>query len=435
MNSTHHEPLHECTLSDLDLFTPPYVQSDVKNGFYEEINPISKLSDGGSIDFFDSNLTEYFIDLANSYLTLKIQILKGNGDNIVEKDTVATTNYPLASIFEQVDVSLNGTLITSSNNNYAYRSYMDVLLNYGRDAKKSQLQMGLYDKDQVGAVSESNYKKNSSLRERVELFKNSNIIELCGRIHSDIFNQDRLLLNGVSIKISFHRNRPEFSLITEVENADYKIAVLEATLNLRKVQLTSHKFEAIQKGLEKSPCLYPFNRVDVKTHSVAAGLSSLTWHSAIQGILPNRVVIGIVKNQNFVGDYKSNPFDFAHHFVRSVCVSHEGEYTSAKKLKVNFEKRQYIEGYQSLFQVSGKHLVDAGFDFTRNDYRLGYALFGFDQTATLGNLDHFEPTKRGSLKIEIEFQKPLETTVTVIVFADFENVLSIDKFRNVLKQY
>ena len=46
-NETH----LECTLSDADLFTPAFQQSDIQHGFYEDVFPISKLDDSGSIEF------------------------------------------------------------------------------------------------------------------------------------------------------------------------------------------------------------------------------------------------------------------------------------------------------------------------------------------------------------------------------------------------
>ena len=68
----------ECTLSDVDLFTPSFIQSDIQHGFYEDVFPISKLNDNGPIEFNIGNSTEKFIDLASTYLKLKVQIKKSD---------------------------------------------------------------------------------------------------------------------------------------------------------------------------------------------------------------------------------------------------------------------------------------------------------------------------------------------------------------------
>ena len=67
---------------------------------------------------------------------------------------MAFVNYLLASIFSQIDVFLNQTVVSSSNTNYHYRSYMEILLNYGKEAQKSQLTLGMYAKDEYGSVGD-----------------------------------------------------------------------------------------------------------------------------------------------------------------------------------------------------------------------------------------------------------------------------------------
>ena len=68
-NSSH----LECTLSDSDLFTPAFVQSDIEHGYFEDIFPITKLDDTGPVEFLVENATDKFLDLANTYLKLKLK--------------------------------------------------------------------------------------------------------------------------------------------------------------------------------------------------------------------------------------------------------------------------------------------------------------------------------------------------------------------------
>ena len=53
--------------------------------------------------------------------------------------TDGALNNWLHSLFSQVDVYLNDTLATSSSNTYPFRSYVETLLSYGAEAKKTQL--------------------------------------------------------------------------------------------------------------------------------------------------------------------------------------------------------------------------------------------------------------------------------------------------------
>lgn len=430
-----HQSHNECTLSDTDVFTPVFIQTDIKHGFFNDVFPISKLDDNGPVEFVLENSSEHFLDLANTYFKFKIQIKKEDGSDIADTDKVAPVNYIFGALSSQVDVSLGGTVISSSNNNYPYRAYEEVLINYARDSKKSQLSLGLYMKDQHGKLAEVDPAKNTALKERVDMFKTGNVVEVYGKLHSDIFNQARLMLNGLSLKVSLQRTKPEFMLLSSNENANYKIVINEAVMCVRKVQLTPHKFEQIQKRLEITQANYPIDRVDIRTRSVAAGLSSLSWHNTYQGQIPNKVVIGIVNNSAYVGNFAENPFNFAHHSVRKVGVYVDGESLPGKPMTLNFDKGLYLEGYKSLFDVAGTFGTDDGTDITRKDYKNGYSLFGFDISQSYCRGGHQEPKIRGSLSIELEFQKALSKTITVIVYSQFENTVSIDKFRNVIKDY
>ena len=45
----------QCSISDTDLFTPAFVQSDIETGRREDTYPITKLKDIGLIEFANDN--------------------------------------------------------------------------------------------------------------------------------------------------------------------------------------------------------------------------------------------------------------------------------------------------------------------------------------------------------------------------------------------
>ena len=50
------------------------------------------------IEFNIENSTEKFIDLANSFIKFKVQILKHDGTNLGEEDAVVPINYSILSL-------------------------------------------------------------------------------------------------------------------------------------------------------------------------------------------------------------------------------------------------------------------------------------------------------------------------------------------------
>ena len=54
----------------------------------------------------------------------------------------------------------------------------------------------------------------------------SRTVELQGRIHSDLFNQEKLILNGVDFTVQLHRHKPEFCLLSVDTTPAYQITIV-----------------------------------------------------------------------------------------------------------------------------------------------------------------------------------------------------------------
>jgi len=95
----------------------------------------------------------------------------------------------------------------------------------------------------------------------------------------------------------------------------------------------------------------------------------------------------------------------------------------------------YIRAYNTLFSGTGKICRDEGIGIDRNDYANGYALYTFDLTANLGDDKNFNLMRQRSVRLVLKLGQALTTTVTVVVYAEFENVIEIDKNRNVIYDF
>jgi hypothetical protein len=122
-----HEGSCGCSKSELDLFSVPPTQTSIENGVLVEYHPISSLTDGAPIEFDVSSSGDDYIDFVNSHLYVRAQIMRANGNNLEDADKSGPISNILHSLFTQVDVILNGTLITNSTNAYPYRSYIELM--------------------------------------------------------------------------------------------------------------------------------------------------------------------------------------------------------------------------------------------------------------------------------------------------------------------
>jgi hypothetical protein len=431
-----HEGSCECTKSELDLFSVPPTQTSIESGLFVEYRPISSLTDGAPIEFEIVSSGDDYIDFANSYLHVKVKIQRANGTALDAADTVGPVNNFLHSLFSQVDVSLNGTVVTNSTNTYGYRAYLENLLTFGPAAKESQLTAALFYKDEAGKMDRCNplaavAERNSGLATRAAFFAESNEVDMIGRIHSDIFFQPRYMLNEVNTKIKLTRNKDVFSLCAIGDQA-FKILITSASMHIRKVKVSSSVYLAHAKTLESGMAKYPVRRVICKTFTIPTGYLDVSQEKLFSGQLPTRLVLGCLDNTAFNGSLARNPFNFKHYNLKEISVYLDGQNHGIKPLSSNFESSQYISSFMSLFSGTGKENRDEGNGISRSDFANGYALYAFDLTADLSENESFNLARHGTVRIDMNFGVALPHTVTVVAYAEFENIIEIDRNRNVV---
>src|SRR5215469_3369796 len=127
-------------------------------------------------------------------------------------------------------------------------------------------------------------------------------------VHCDLFYQDRYLPSDVSFKLQLVRNRDAFCLMSDAAQTAYKLNINECKLYVRKVKLSPAVFVAHAKAMEVGNAKYPVRRVVCKTFTVPQGNLNFTQENIFSGLLPSRVVIGLVDNAAYNGSYTLNPF-------------------------------------------------------------------------------------------------------------------------------
>ena len=154
---------------------------------------------------------------------------------------------------------------------------------------------------------------------RTELAEQSKIISLFAKPCIDLCNQHRLIPNGIDIKLRFVRSTDSFCIM-----GDGKLVVKEAALYVRKVKLSPTVRLAHIKALERGTAKFPIKRVEVKTFTVPQGNLMVNHENLFLGQLPNRLLLGMVENQSFVGHSSKNPFNFKHFDTDCVALFLDG---------------------------------------------------------------------------------------------------------------
>ena len=154
---------NECFKAEIDIFTPPTIQTAVENGSWIAISPLNGF-ETGTLEF-NIPPTDEYIDLSETELYLKVSIRKKNTTDetqsspITDTDEIGPVNNFAGSIFDQVQLFLNNTQVENSNGSYAYRSYFEKLLSFGKDAKETHCVSQFFIKDVAGKMNNLNFKE------------------------------------------------------------------------------------------------------------------------------------------------------------------------------------------------------------------------------------------------------------------------------------
>lgn len=429
-----HSRSSTCSKSELDLFLPPSVQVNIDKAQWNEYFPVSNITDSGPIEFHITGSGEEYTDLRQAWLFVKTKVIKGDGNELDVGEKVGPVNLFFQALFGQVDVTLNDKLISDSTNTYPFVAMIETLATYGSDAKKSQLTAGLFYKDTAGKMDEGDPNAttpNKGLQSRYNFIKESSIVEMMGPLHSDFFKQDRLLLNGVGLRIRLNRSKNAFCLMSSVPDAAYKVIISHASLFVRKVLVSPDTFLGHVEALKHAPALYPIRRVQCKVLSIPRGNMSFTPDDVFLGQIPKRIVLALVENEAFNGAYKKNPFNFQHFKATQVGVYVNGESMPMKALQLNFDQNQYLSGYMSLFSGLGLLYHDQGNAISREEYPEGYTMYAFDLSPDLSAGPHVSALKQGNLRLGFQFAEGLPSTVNCIIYAEFDSIIEIDANRNI----
>lgn len=440
-----HKSSMECAKSELDIVHTPETQAMMLTGKWIDYHPISSYDGSdGPIEFKISGSAEEYIDLSETLMYVEAKVVdKDKGDLDIAVPTTTTNlcgpaNLFLHSLFSQVDVSLNDILVTSSVNTYAYRSYIETLLNYGEDSKKTHLGSSLFYKDTAGHFDSlkvgATDVKNSGFIKRREIMGNSKTIDMFGRLHADIFFQERYLLNNVEMKLRLSRNKSSFCLIGHADAAKNKVLITKAVLYVRKVRINPEVLLAHAHVLEKTTAKYPIRRIETKVISISSGLSNVIQDNISTGALPTRVVIGLVDSDAYNGAVTSNPFNFKHFNLSKIAFSIDGEETPYKAIELNYPDN-YVQGYYSLFTGVDKSVSMRGNSISREEYPGGYALYAYDLTADLCSGDHFNLVRNGNVRLSLQFTTPLPNAINCIIYFEYQNMIEINKNRQIIFDY
>lgn len=431
-----------CTKSEIEIFSPVNVQVALTEARWQTYNPINSIDNADTIEFSIPGTANEMVDMTNISIFLAARIKKGNNQDLVAADNVQLVNNALGAIFKNVDVTLNGQLITRSTREYAYKDYLTRLTSndmptggthqaaigfYPDTAGKSQHMFNTADNANEGAIP------------RNEMIQLSRRFELRGRPCVDLFECSRLLLPGTDITMKFHLNEPKFFLQAPNNNTAFHMVIEDVQLYVRHVTIADSFLNAQQLQLESKDAIYPFTRREVAVYNIPTGFSAFTQENIFRGQMGQRYFVALASNAAVQGSYNTNPFELKHFNLTEVGLYENGQNIAGPPIKLNVGQNISLNAYYQLLESIGavgeRPLYPA---ITYDDFKSHCTVFCFTRSPDLshgGDGEAALPSQTGSLTLRLTFSGALAAPVTCFIMGEFDSRIQINKHKNIITDF
>ncbi|GBN84936.1 hypothetical protein AVEN_265772-1 [Araneus ventricosus] len=418
-----------CTKSELELFGPEEIQLAIEKTSFVEIHPVASISDSNTIEFQITGLGDAYFDLSHILLIIQAKILKADGTAFTVNDKCG--NYLLNTMFWECHILLNDRQI-SSESNYAYKAYIQSTLFHSESSQKNFLSAGMFYKDTAGEFDNTDVTaagKNLGFKQRYERVKGGKIFDMCVILHIDLGTQPRLI-SGTTIRVRLLKAKDNFTLLAT--SGAFRLQIENISLFIRKCYVSSSIVVGHEKALEQALVQMSFTRIETKTFTLGSGLKSVIIPNAMNGILPSRMILGLVSNSAFNGDFKKNPFNFKNYNLSYISLSENGVQIPMSAYAPSYKNDLFARNYLCLFTDLAQHNTNV----TLEEYKDNTCLYVFDLTQDYSASDPFMNVARsGDMSIHLTFDEDLPETVTLLVYMEMQSLIEIDKSRKIFTDY
>ena len=298
----------------LNLFDVPPTDYSLVESRYVPINPFT--TGIHPIDF-QIDPQDSFVDLSKSYFEGELQFKLDNGGNITNDTLVTTCNNLMHSLFKQINVRLNGTLVSPETDTYHHKAYMDAVIHNNRDDGETILKPegwfnGLTCRDASGTALTANqlnvgHDDHKALSEdeqnwvkSIKPFNGGKKVVFRFKPYLEVFQLSKLLVPGVQIQIQMYLNSREIwnqkhggaRHIRDITSDDLKMTFF---LNQKEVlpSVSRGLLNQFQKGSNKA--VYPTTRSEIRTFNHPNDSVYFEANNVFHNQLPNRVIVALHK--------------------------------------------------------------------------------------------------------------------------------------------
>ena len=421
----------------------PFVD-DVLSSHEQELFPTTS-HDENCIEVEFQTDRNYYVDLRQAFLALKLKFVKGRGydtyenkekkkehkdesvfftetgDDDSEEEEIARVTYVnniMHSIFSNVEVYIISQQIYNSNGLYAHKSYISINFKAAISEYKGVLHCEGYDYEQ-DPEDISNPLPDPFFTRRMKLLSRPDGFMLYGKLGIDFFSTFELLYPSMKNRMRLIRARPNFYTISD--NPNVSLGIVDCSLYTRRIILKDDYHKKRMDMLAYAPVENNHLETVAKTFIIPARQNQFIQENIFNNAPIRRFAIAMNTNSAFTGSFFENPFWYQPFDLKQIRILRVGQ------LIVDFDTadncRQHVSAMKAMNFQDDIPSIHIG------DFKDHYVLV-FDLTSLQDATEncHYPELVEETLRLEINFTNPLENVTELNVLGERMSSNAVDKF-------
>lgn len=250
------------------------------------------------------------------------------------------------------------------------------------------------------------------------------------------------MVGGVTYKLEIRLNKSTFGFNRRGERLPFEPSFEIGTISLlvHRTLVSEGTLTAHTRALQHATAKYPISRHEVQGITINSGVMDVVLERIFNGQLPRRVLVGFVRVASFNGTYNKSGFLFEHFDFNHLNFTIDGISYPRTPYMPDFSKKLYMREYYAFMQTFDQDTDAPSLELSYDDFiEKNKIFFAYNFAPDLGDGCGFggylNLIKSGSFSLHIRFATALKEPIVTVVFAEFDNLIQINKNLEVTTDY